>query len=138
MRRFGCIGAMALYLIGFMATVLLILTLCGCSSTVYVPVETVRDRWHSSYTTDTVRVRDSVVFDRAGDTIRELRWRDRWRTSIIRDTVSSTDTIRVPLPVERELSRWEQAKMDFGGAAIGGIAVVACIAVVWLIRKFRK
>lgn len=48
------------------------------------------------------------------------------------------DSIPVPYPVVRELSRWEQTKMDFGGFALGGVAVALCIAVVWLIRKFRK
>ena len=48
------------------------------------------------------------------------------------------DSIPIPYPVERQLSRWEQTKMDFGGFALGGIAAVLCIAVVWLIRKFRR
>ena len=48
------------------------------------------------------------------------------------------DSIPVPYPVEKPLSRWEQTKMDFGGIAFGGVAVALCIAVVWLIRKFRK
>lgn len=48
------------------------------------------------------------------------------------------DSIPVPYPVERPLSRWEQTKMDFGGFALGGVTVVLCIAVVWLIRKFRR
>ena len=44
----------------------------------------------------------------------------------------------VPYPVERPLTKWEQTKMDFGGFALGGVAVVLCIAVAWLIKKFRK
>lgn len=44
----------------------------------------------------------------------------------------------VPYPVERELSRWEQVKMDFGGFALGALLVGVCIAVVWLIKTFRK
>lgn len=48
------------------------------------------------------------------------------------------DSVPVPYPVERPLSRWEQAKMDLGGFALGGIAVTLCVAVIWLIRKFRK
>ena len=48
------------------------------------------------------------------------------------------DSIPVPYPVEKPLSRWEQTKMDLGGFALGGVAVVLCIAVVWLIRKFRR
>lgn len=44
----------------------------------------------------------------------------------------------VPYPVERELSRWEAIKMDFGGVALGAVAAVICVAVVWLVKKFRK
>lgn len=44
----------------------------------------------------------------------------------------------MPYPVERELSRWEAIKMDFGGVALGAVAAVICVAVVWLIKKFRK
>lgn len=49
-----------------------------------------------------------------------------------------TDSVPVPYPAERPLSKWEQAKMDFGGFALGGIAVALCIAVVWLIFKLKK
>lgn len=44
----------------------------------------------------------------------------------------------VPYPVERELSRWEQMKLDYGGEAIVALVVVVIAAVAWLIRKFRK
>lgn len=49
-----------------------------------------------------------------------------------------SDSIPVPYPVEKQLSRWEQTKMDFGGIAIGVFIAVICVAVIWLIRKFRK
>lgn len=49
-----------------------------------------------------------------------------------------SDSIRVPYPVERKLSRWERAKMDFGGFAMGGFVIALCIAVAWLIKKFRR
>lgn len=44
----------------------------------------------------------------------------------------------VPYPVERELSRWERIKMDFGGAALGLVGALLVVAVVWLAKKFRK
>lgn len=53
-------------------------------------------------------------------------------------TSVKADTIRAPYPVERKLSRWEQAKMDLGGFALGGVVVVLCAAVAWLIKKFRR
>lgn len=49
-----------------------------------------------------------------------------------------SDSIPVPYPVERPLTRWEQTKMDFGGVALGALAIVVCAAVWWLARKFRK
>lgn len=44
----------------------------------------------------------------------------------------------VPYPVERELSRWEQVKMEYGGTALGTLFAAMCVAVIWLARKFRK
>ncbi len=116
--------------------------LCGCTATRYVPVETVRtekeyvDRWR----TDTVLQGDTRFIFVKGDTV--IDWRDRWRDRVteVHDTcfIERADTVAVPYPVERELSRWERAKMDFGGLAIGGVAAVLCAAVLWLIKKFRK
>ena len=70
----------------------------------------------------------------------DIREKEHIRRVELHDTcyIERTDTIRQPYPVEKQLSRWEQTKMDFGGFALGGIAVVLCIAVVWLIRKFRR
>ena len=52
-----------------------------------------------------------------------------------------SDSIPVPYPVERELTRWEKTKMDFGGVAIGGAATLCVVAIalaVWLIKIKRK
>lgn len=118
----------------------------SCTSTRYVPVETVRteyrDRVTESVRVDTVALRDSVAVYINGDTVRITRYRDRWRDRVIlkRDTLSQvkTDSIAVPYPVERSLTRWEKVKQDAGGIAIGGVLVVLCAAVVWLTRKLRK
>lgn len=104
------------------------------------------------------RSKETVVLTENGDTTRhdkerivyvssrrekELEHEVRQRDSIInslhlRLASVKADSIPVPYPIERPLSRWEQTKMDFGGMALGGAAVVLCVAVVWLIRKFRK
>lgn len=49
-----------------------------------------------------------------------------------------SDSIPVPYPVEKRLTKWEQTKMDFGGFALGAVGAVVCVAVIWLIKKFRK
>ena len=119
---------------------------CGCSRAVYVPVESV------SYRTDTLRVinsrvdsvvmRDSVAVYINGDTVRITQYRDRlrWRDRV--DTVykARVDTARVEVPVavEKELSRWEKIKMDFGGLALGGVLVLVTAAVGWLLYRKRR
>lgn len=119
----------------------------GCTRKVYVPTE------HIVYSTDTVyeavlRVdsviqRDSVAVVQKGDTVLITRYRDRYRVKERTDTVykAKTDSVRVrePYPVERELTKWEQTKMDFGGMAIGGLCAVAVLAVaVWIIKRNRR
>lgn len=104
------------------------------------------------------RIRETVVLNENGDTTRHDNIRivyrvssrekelehqvaeqdstiDRLRTQLVS---VKTDSIRIPYPVEHQLTRWERTKMDFGGMVIGGVAIALCIAVVWLIRKFRK
>lgn len=126
----------------FLFSITIVLLCSGCTRKVYVPLETVRTekdvvtRWF----TDTVIQNDTRFIFVKGDTV--IDWRDRWRERIkeVHDTlyIERTDTVRVPVPVERKLKKWEQTKMDFGGAAIGATVVVLCIAVVWLIKNFRK
>ena len=104
------------------------------------------------------RERETVVIKENGDTARHDRERIMYvsshrekeleheltrRDSVIdnlRTQLASvkSDSIPIPYPVERKLSRWEQAKMDFGGMALGAVAVILIAAVVWLAKKFRK
>lgn len=63
------------------------------------------------------------------DSIRELKHK--------LESIKS-DSIPVPYPVERKLTRWERAKMDFGGEAIVSVAVVLIAVVIWIVKKFRK
>lgn len=141
-RRRGCLGIIAFNALMWAALIWLLVSLCGCTTTKYAPVESVRteyrDRDVEHVVTDTVH-HNRFVFVK-GDTV--IDWRDRWHrsTEYVHDTcyVELRDTIREPYPVERPLSRWEQTKMDFGGAAIGGLVIALCIAVVWLFKKFRK
>ena len=137
-------GLILAYL-GLVIAVICVLA-CGCSRAVYVPVESV------SYHTDTLRVinsrvdsvvmRDSVAVYVKGDTVRITQYRDRlrWRDRV--DTVykARVDTARVEVPVavEKELSRWEKIKMDFGGLALGGVLVLVVAAVGWLLYRRKR
>lgn len=103
----------------------------------------------------------TVVLNIQGDTVKEVKTKYVYRATqrekeletenkTLRDSLSvlntrlesiKTDSVPVPYPVEKELSKWEKAKMDFGGMAMGGAGVLfvgLCIAVVWIIRKGRR
>lgn len=121
----------------------------SCTRKVYVPQETVRteykDRVVEAVRVDTVAMRDSVAVYVNGDTVRITKYRDRWRTRIIERhdtcTVTKTDSVQVPVQVERKLTRWERTKMDAGGIAIGilGVAALGGLAwLAWLIYKKRR
>lgn len=115
----------------------IICILCGCR-TQYVPVEAVRTEFVDK--TAMVHVIDSVTDTRfvyvKGDTV--IAWRDRikWRERELHDTVfiARTDSIRIPYPVERNLSRWEKVKMDYGGFTIGVTLIAIVILMIYLLR----
>ena len=147
-KRFvSAYGALVTWLALMLLAMAALMLSGGCTRKVYVPTE------HIVYSTDTVyeavlRVdsviqRDSVAVVQKGDTVLITRYRDRYRVKERTDTVykAKTDSVRVrePYPVERELTKWEQTKMDFGGMAIGGlIAVVVSAVIVWIVKRKRR
>ena len=112
----------------------------SCTRKVYVPTETVRteykDRVVEAVRVDTAIMRDSVAVYVNGDTVRITKYRDRWRTRIIERhdtcTLTKTDSVQVPVQVERKLTHWERTKMDDGGIAIGILGVAALGGLAWL------
>lgn len=180
LRRYGCLGVLAFNAMAWAVLIWLLVSLCGCTTTKYVPVETVRTEYREAdtaaiygrdrsffeamfrreHSSDSVidRSKETVVLKENGDTARhdkertvyvssrrekELEHKVRQSDSIIaalrlRLESVKTDSVPVPYPVERKLSRWEQAKMDFGGEAIVALVIIVIAAVAWLIKKFRK
>lgn len=136
-------GLMIAYLL--VVITLISMMAIGCTRTIYEPLDRV------VYKTDTLRQtnvridsiieRDSVAVYVKGDTVRITQYRDRlrWRDRV--DTVykARVDTTRVEVPVavEKELSRWEKLKMDFGGLALGCVLVLVLAAVGWVLYRRR-
>lgn len=135
-------------LVFVIASILFVLILQGCR-TKYVSVP----EYHNVYMNkhDTLTKHDSVYqkefVDRyvKGDTVFltktkvDYRYKNLYKT-LYRDSIK-TDSVRVPYPVEKKLSRWQGLKMEVGGWAIGVLSVVVLGAIgyiiMWLVRKYR-
>lgn len=119
-----------------------LMSLTGCKTVRYVPVP----EYHTLYKTrvdtvqrlDSVDFRDSVFIAAKGDTVflTKTHWRERFRNiyHAKTDTIMQRDSIRVPYPVEKQLTKWERWKMDFGGWAMG---VAAVFVVLFVVRLFN-
>lgn len=111
---------------------------------------------------DSIAIHDSVVIvkDEQGNVKERLivRYRDRWHATqdnltlqqLLAHYKASNDSLRavkrdsisVPVPVEKKLTRWHKFKMDVGGWAIGAMSTVLLgvigYIVVWLLKKYRR
>lgn len=120
--------------------VILFSILVSCRTIQYVPVETVKteteyvDRWKL----DSVHVRDSVFVLVKGDTVYIDKYKTIYKDRIFRDTtyIERIDTTRIPYPVEKRLTRWQIVKMEAGGFALGGMAIVLLLLIIKFTRKF--
>nr|DAL83598.1 MAG TPA: hypothetical protein [Caudoviricetes sp.] len=120
--------------------------LAGCKSVQYVPVETVRTDsiYVDRYQRDSIYQRDSVFVNRwiAGDTIYQDKvvWKYVYRDKVKYDTVAilRSDTVRVPYPVERRLTTWEQVRLNVGGWAIGAVIIFILIVVGIIVYKLKQ
>ena len=119
---------------GKWSAVIILLAMCSCRSVRYVPVETVRTDSVvvSTIQRDSVHLIDSVYVREKGDTV----WMERYKY-LYRDRVTH-DTVRIPYPVEMELTRWQRFKMDVGGFSFGGIVVIVLVVVGWMVYKLKK
>ena len=143
-----------IYLLGMVLT---LLSLTGCKTVKFVPVP----EYHTLYKTrvDTVQRLDSVR-DVQWMTVREvdsaqlaalgiqikglknalLIERNKLLQQISNekthkvDTIMQRDSIPVPYPVEKPLTKWQRWKMDAGGWAMG----VAAVLVILVILKVTK
>ena len=126
--------------------------------TEYVPIETshTEHHWH----TDSIKEVDSVIHERHTTIMQldsaamaqygirlknaERAWLVKsWelerqieqlqKMSAIRDTVR--DTIQVPYPLEKKLSKWQQTKVDWGGWAILAADVMIILFFVFALRR---
>lgn len=137
-KRIGHVTLIGWYLLILTIVLSVAVMFGGCKSIQYVPVETIRTEIiHKTDTfiqKDSCVVKDSVFIHAKGDTVWYEKWHtkyiDRWKEVIRTDTLIKNDSIQVPYPVEKKLSRWQQVKMDVGGIALGVCSVFFILIII--------
>lgn len=115
----------------------LVLLLPGCSRVQYVPMQTVlKDSivFHR-IDIDSVVIKDSIFIDRTKDTV--YKYVERWNEKYIirNDTtiIERVDSIPVEVKVEKQLTRWQQIKIDYGDNVL---VMLVAVIVVTCVQKF--
>lgn len=123
------------------SSLLLLILLVGCKSIRYVPVETTKTDsiYVSNVERDSIYLLDSIYIREKNDTVYLERWRVKYVERLSRDTLwkERVDSIRVPYPVEKPLTKWQSLKMRVGGYALGGASLLFLVLVGILIAKLR-
>lgn len=127
---------------GIVTSMLLASAIWSCRAVRYVPVETVKtekeyiDRWKR----DSIHVLDSVFVLVKGDTVFRDRYKTVCKDRILHDTtfIERVDSVQVPYPVEKRLTRWQSFKMEVGGFAFAGVGVVVLVVVGRMVYKLKK
>ena len=116
---------------------LIVLLLGGCKTKEYIKVP----EYHTEYVvrkdtvakTDRVYVKDSVYVYQKGDTvvISKIAYRNRYRNiyKVKLDTIIKHDSVSVPVPVERQLTKSELRLMTLGRCYIGFLFLLAVCAI---------
>lgn len=132
--------------LSILLALLWLLSLTSCKTVRYVPVP----EYHTLYKTrvdtvqrwDSVYFRDSVYMAAKGDMVylTKTHWRERFRNiyHVKADTVMQRDSVRVPYPVEKSLTKWQRWKMDLGGWAMGVAAVLVILVIIKVTKIAHK
>lgn len=117
----------------------LAISLTSCRSIKDVPVETVKTEYKTrdSIRFDSIYEHDSIFLFVKGDTVYKEKYRYKYRYLTINktDTVMLTDSVQIPYPVEKQLTRWQRMKIELGGWAVG---VIVILSIVLMIKLFRN
>lgn len=131
--------------------------------TQYIPVETIRTeiRYEKSKDStrivdkvnvrDSVRMRDSIVqiVNDKGEVIRTEVWRWKEKYSDVNTLYSSlkskydslysakSDSVQVPYPVERKLTKWQTMKLELGEWMLGIIVAMILLIIGWILYRWK-
>ncbi len=130
-----------LHLTSFLSILILILLCCtSCKQIEYVPQVSVQHDsiFVAKHSVDTIMQRDSIYVAKLGDTIYQERWHTKYvaREKIDTISIAQHDTLRIPYPVERvvtksSIPKWAVLLSCMGAASL--LYIILC-----LYRKFIR
>lgn len=151
-----------------LAPFMFLVLICSCRTIKYVPVESYADSIvveklvEVQLPPDSATIRALLECDEKGKVV--LNWLDiansknaqaqltidslgnllaKMRTQpdtvyLPSKEITVTKEVKVPYPVEKELTKWQKFRIDFGGWAIG-IVIITTFVVVWrMVYKLKK
>lgn len=141
-----------MYILAAAIIALFLYLVCGCSPR-YITVP--EYHYENIHTVDTFLQRDSILKEnntvireadstmladlgirlKAGERAilvlrKELEKIQNQQKEVVRDTVVKVDSINVPYPVEKQLTRWQSLKMEAGGYLFVLLIVLAIVLIV--------
>lgn len=157
-RSIGCLTLAMWFLMVFCAGLILI-CLGSCKSVKYVPYETIKHDSIYISKTDTVKlthtikekeyveVKDSAstTLDEQGNILKQEIWHNKTIIRQMSDSLDyyramydslravSQDTIRIPIPIERELSNAEKRYISIGKVSLGLYIGLLIALIAWLV-----
>lgn len=124
---------------------LVVVLLSGCR-TKYIPIEKFvyqnAIKHDTLHTSDSVFVRDSIYLRQKGDTCYLDRWHEKtifknvYKVKV--DSFLKRDSVPVPYPVEKELSKWEQFQLKYAVWSFGALCMLLVILGYKLYKKIKN
>ena len=125
---------------------IILLAFTGCKTKEYINVPYVRTEYVCRTDTfaklDSIYMKDSVYVFQKGDTVfhNKVVYRDQYHNiyKVKTDTIIKTDSVTVPYPIERQLTKNEQRLMSLGRCYIAFLFILAVCAIgftIWYRNK---
>jgi len=139
-------GCLPVAVTGFIILVVLIVMsaiMTGCK-TIYDPVRETHTEYTDKYLRDSIHILDSVYIREKGDTVFLSHWKIEYRDRVRVDSIHVTDSVPKPYPievikkVEKELSWWQNIKMEVGGIALGILIVAMIYVAIKFVRSVKS
>lgn len=117
---------------------------CSCTTTKYIPVESIRTEYKEKLQRDSIYLKDSIYIREKGDTVFFTKYSTKYVERLRVDSFSKIDSIQVPYPVEvikkveKSLTWWQSIKMELGGFSMGILIILLAFLVYKVVRNVKS